>query len=122
VYREALNRLSLRYQFLCYYKIIEGITARRGRLSAAAVDQGLSPPRIFERMPADPEGRGTWFEGLSSFRPEIDDFILDNTFPAEVLGKKITYVRDQFLRPALERVGPLMRKVAYPYAILRIMG
>ncbi len=35
LYREALNSLSLRYQFLCYYKIAEGISARRGRLAAA---------------------------------------------------------------------------------------
>jgi hypothetical protein len=105
VYREALNSLSLRYQFLCYYKIIEGITARRSRLSAAAVGQRASPRRGVERMPQDTQSRAAWFEGLFSFRPEVDDFILDNTFPSEVLGRKITYVRDHHLRPIRLRVA-----------------
>jgi len=105
LYREALNSLSLRYQFLCYYKIAEGVSARRRRLAAAAASQGTVPARTVERMPATLEDRAAWFSSLFSFVPDVDDFILDNTFPVEVLGKKLSYVRERHLRPIRLRIA-----------------
>ena len=35
----------------------------------------------------------------------MDDFILDNTFPLEALGKKVSHVIDQHLRPIRLRIA-----------------
>jgi len=49
-YREGLASNSLNYQFLCFYKIIEGIRKRRHRLTTTAVQAAKTrgaklPPR-----------------------------------------------------------------------------
>jgi hypothetical protein len=104
LYREGLNSTSLRYQFLCYFKIIEAIRVRRGRVASAARQQGLQPTRIVERLPATTADRAAWLNALFPVRGEMDEFVLDNTFPLEVLGKKMSHVIDQHLRPIRLRI------------------
>jgi len=53
LYREALNSNSAIYRFLCLFKIIEGIIARRNRIATEVVKSGGKPRSLVERIPAD---------------------------------------------------------------------
>jgi hypothetical protein len=58
IYREALNSNSLLYQFLCFYKIAEGVQRRRDRAAKRAKRDGASVTRVVETLPQDDvEGR-----------------------------------------------------------------
>ncbi len=105
LYREAVNSTNLRYQFLCYFKIIDAIYARRRRIAEAASRRGVDPMRIVERLPATAGERAQWLNALFPVRGDMDDFFLDNTFPIEVLGKKISYIFDRYLRPIRLRIA-----------------
>ena len=92
LYREGMNSTSMRYQFLCYYKIIDGIYARRRRLAVPVA-------RVPERMPQTPEDRERWLKAVFPSPGELDEFVLDNTFPVESLGKKAANIVEKYLQP-----------------------
>jgi len=97
LYREAAISTSLRYQFLCYYKIIDGIYARRRRIGKA-----IRPP---EKMPLTLRDGDAWLRAIFPPPVEIDEFILENTFPAEILGKKVANVFERNLQPIRVRIA-----------------
>lgn len=105
LYREGLNSTNLRYQFLCYFKIIDAIYARRRRIADAARLRGGTPTRTVERLPGTAGERAQWLNALFPVRGEMDDFFLDNTIPIEALGKKISYIFDHYLRPIRLRIA-----------------
>jgi hypothetical protein len=94
-YREGLSSNSINYQFLCFYKIIEGIRKRRKRLTKTAVDAAKTravrlPSRNEECIPKNREEQIKWLNPIFSGQQSWDDAALDAIFPDEALGKKIT--------------------------------
>jgi SEC-C motif len=94
-YREGLSSNSLNYQFLCFYKIIEGVRKRRQRLTKTAVEAAKKravklPSRNEERLPEEREEQIKWLNSVFSTQQEWDDQALKSIFPEEALGKKIT--------------------------------
>src|SRR5207237_8471609 len=53
LYREGMNSNSAFYRFLCFYKIIESIPARRRRTAEAAKQAGEEVRRFREVMPVN---------------------------------------------------------------------
>lgn len=94
-YREGLGSNSLNYQFLCFYKIIEGIRKRRQRLTGTAVEAAKKravklPSRNEDRIPEEREEQIKWLNSIFSTNQQWDDLALKSTFPKEALGKKIS--------------------------------
>lgn len=94
-YREGLSSNSVNYQFLCFYKIIEGIRKRRQRLKKTAVDAAkIRAEKLLslneERIPETREEQVKWLNSIFATQREWDDLALKSSFPEEALGKKIT--------------------------------
>jgi hypothetical protein len=64
MYREALNSNSSVYRFLCLFKVIEAIFARRVRLAREARRRGESFSRPPEMIPENPDGRVAWLNDI----------------------------------------------------------
>jgi hypothetical protein len=99
IYREGLNANSAFYRFLCFYKIIESLIAKRGRESAALKLADQDPRRAYEVIPEKPEELLALLNRLYTWRKLWDEMGIGQIFPPEVRGKKITAVRDNHLRP-----------------------
>jgi hypothetical protein len=95
LYREALTSNSLNYQFLCFYKIIEGLRERRQRLrkqvALEAKGRGDEPPKYpEERIPTERAAQVEWLNALYPLTRQWDEMALDSVFISEVIGRKIT--------------------------------
>jgi hypothetical protein len=99
LYREALASSSTVYRFLCFYKILEGIQARRARLAAEA-RAAREPVRVFhEVFPNTPDEIRIWLNAIFPVRREWDPMALDTSVPSDVRGKKFSAVIHNTLRP-----------------------
>lgn len=93
LYREALNSNSPNYQFLCYYKIVEGIrrirSERTTKENQEALRRGEKPPwRPRDLIPATPQDQQSWLSSV--FGPQRwSELALTQVFPDEAKGKKI---------------------------------
>lgn len=95
LYREALNSNSPNYQFLCYYKIIEGIRKRQERLVLEAKARGetiATRPRLI--IPIEAEDQIKWLNSIFPVRQTWDSTALELIFPAKSLGKKVNKIID----------------------------
>jgi hypothetical protein len=99
IYREGLNNSSLNYRFLCFYKIIESLIARRSRQGAVKKVVGLDPRRPYEVIPETAEDINRLLKRLYPWLGTWDQTVVAQILPLEVRGKKVTAVRDKFLRP-----------------------
>ena len=95
LYREALNSNSSNYQFLCFYKIIEGIRdVRRQRVTKEnqeALAKSEKPVRKVELIPSDRDGQAKWLNFC--FTPQNwSDLALAQVFPQAVAGRKVTSI------------------------------
>jgi hypothetical protein len=93
LYREALNSNSPNYQYLSYFKIIEGIRRirdERTRLeNEAAIAKGERPPiRPREILPTTRQEQKEWLNSVM-IPQNWSDLALDQVFPAEAVGKKL---------------------------------
>ncbi|MFZ0771932.1 MAG: methylamine utilization protein MauJ [Candidatus Sulfotelmatobacter sp.] len=104
LYREALNSNSTVYRFLCLFKIIEGIQARRGRIAAEAVNAGQKPRSLVERIPEDKSEFQKWLDAVYHVR-EWHELALIQVFPPEIRGKKFNAIIDSQLRPLRNEVA-----------------
>jgi hypothetical protein len=98
IYREGLNTNSAFYRFLCFYKIIESLIGKRGREAKSRKLAGRDPSRTYEVIPEKPEDTLALLKRLYPWRNTWDAFTLTQIFPPEVVGKKVTAVRDRHLR------------------------
>jgi len=103
MYREGLNSNSSFYRFLCFFKIIEGILYRRSRLDKAIKDAGGTVRRVHERLPDTRDELVALLGDVYPWRKSWDEMALNQVFPKESWGKKVTYIRDHHLNPL--RVG-----------------
>lgn len=99
LYREAMNTNSPVFQFLCFYKIIEALRARRKRLERQAKKAGTAYVAPTEVLPTSHADIRVWLNALFYARPEWDLFALDSAVPAELRGKTISSVVEDVLGP-----------------------
>lgn len=100
LYREALNANSPVYQFLCLFKIIEALRARRKKLQRAAKVANLAPPPTpVEVLPATYEEIRLWLEKLFYVRPAWGLPALESAVPPEVRSKSFDEVIADVLTP-----------------------
>jgi hypothetical protein len=99
VYREGLNSNSPFYRFLCFFKIIESIIGRRARETAKRLAARESVQREQERIPQTKEDLLALLKRLYVWRGSWDDMSIEQSFPLEVRGKKLTWIHDHCLRP-----------------------
>ena len=99
IYREGLNTNSAFYRFLCFYKIVESLIGKRGREAKAKKLAGQDPRRSYEVIPEKPEDMLALLKRLYPWRDTWDQMALTHIFPLEVLGQKVTAIRDKHFRP-----------------------
>jgi hypothetical protein len=99
IYREGLNTSSVFYRFLCFYKIIESLIAKRGRETRAKKSAGQDPRRLYEVIPEKNEDLLALLKRLYPWRLGWNQLYVDQIFPKEVLGEKVTVIRDKHFRP-----------------------
>ncbi len=104
LYREALNSSSAAYRFLCLFKIIEGIIARRTRLVADAVKKGQKPHFPVERIPSINEAFQKWLDAVYHIR-DWSELSLNQVLPTDIRGKKFNSIIDSELRPLRNEVA-----------------
>lgn len=89
LYREGLASNSAPYQFLCFYKVVEGIRLRRVRLDQELIKAGGTPARLPERIPGTNTELEAWLNGLFRVKRQWDELSLGWTVPTEARGKKV---------------------------------
>ena len=106
LYREALNSNSPVYQFLCLFKIIEALRARRKKIQRAAKATGTAyTPVAPEFFPATHREIRVWLEALFYVRPEWSLVALDSAVPSEVRGKSFDEVVANLLKPLRDNIA-----------------
>lgn len=95
-YREGLNSNNVSYQFLCFYKIIEGLRDRRERLirEAKAKGQPILTP-LSQRIPKERNEQVEWLNSILFIQQSWDDMSLISIFPKEALGRTIGNLIDK---------------------------
>ncbi len=92
LYREALNSNSPNYQYLCFYKIIEGLRKIREerfkKENQRIILTGKKPIRPKEVIPLDKSEQKQWLSWLFG-RQNWSDMVLGQIFSQEVVGRKI---------------------------------
>ncbi len=104
LYREALSSTAV-YQFLCFFKIIEAIIARRKRLERKAAREGTSFSRAEEAIPGKPNQFVSWLRALFHIQRDWDQMSLESIFQPEAFGKQCTEVIADVLRPLRDKIG-----------------
>jgi hypothetical protein len=104
VYREALNSNSPPYRFLCLFKIIEGISARRKRVATEMARMGQKPRSLVERVPASEVDFKKWLDAIYHVR-DWNELALRQVFPQDIRGKKFNAIIDSALRPLRNEIA-----------------
>ncbi len=115
LYREALSSSSTVYRFLCFYKIIEGLRARRTRLERAAHRRGTSYSLPAEMFPATTGDVVNWLNALFPVHREWDAMSLQSAIPPDVRGRDVQefvtgtlkHLRDNLAHALTEASGEL---------------
>jgi len=106
LYREALNSSSSVYQFLCLYKIIEGLRARRTRLERAARRSGGAAPAVpAELLPQTDAEIVTWLNALFPVHGDWVAMAVQTAVPAKVRGRDVQEFVADTLRPLRDNVA-----------------
>jgi hypothetical protein len=112
LYCEGINSNSQNYQFLCWYKIIEGIYWKRD-------DERAAKPKGSRRDPTPkipelvPDGREELRRSISSIFPTVGtkgltDGRWDGSIPDEVLGWKFGHIRQDHLEPMRNKIAHML--------------
>lgn len=99
LYREALNSNSPAYQFLCLFKIIDGIGERHKRLGAEARKRGEAfnrPPIV---VPENNEEQIKWLKEIFPMPKEWNPLALNSVFVKDALGRRLSSILETHLRP-----------------------
>jgi methylamine utilization protein MauJ len=99
LYREALGSSSAIYRFPCFYKVIEGIQARRTLMAREAKRQGVPYTVHHEVFPTIDEEISTWLDAIFPVRRKWDKLTLDSAVPLEARGKDFSHVIVDILNP-----------------------
>jgi hypothetical protein len=104
LYREALLSNSPIYRYLCLYKIMEVSRKRRERLGRK-LGKGYRPIRHGERIPTSKEEQIAWLGAIFIPTRQWEDLMLNQIFPQETRGKKLTALFDGELRRLRDRIA-----------------
>jgi hypothetical protein len=88
LYREALESNSVVYEYLCLFKIAEGILHRRARLGKEAKSLGQAFTRPVEEVPEDPSQFEAWLNDVYPQTRQWDEMSLDTVFRTEARGRR----------------------------------
>lgn len=99
LYREALNTNSPVYQFLCLFKTLEALRARRTRLEREAKRANTTYSSPNEVLPSTPAEIKKWLENLFYIRREFDLSTFESAVPQDVRGQKVSDVIENVLKP-----------------------
>lgn len=99
LYREAMNSNSPVFAFLCLYKIIEMLRARRKKIERQAKQTGNSYSPPTEILPVDLNDIRAWVTKLFYTRPAWDLMALESAVPPEFHGKPVDEVVNDVLNP-----------------------
>lgn len=105
LYREALNSNTPVFQFLCFFKIIEALLARRERTAVEAKARGETPSRPVQIVPAEEKEFIPWLSAIYHVGRDWDEITLASIFVPEARGKKFTRIIDDYLRPVRVRIA-----------------
>jgi hypothetical protein len=106
LYREALNSNTPAFQFLCYYKILEGIKKRRQRLIGEAKAAGAEIPKPpLQIVPSNQADFLPWLHAIYGIARPWDYIMLESIFVAEARGKKFNQIIDDHLRRVRDRIA-----------------
>ncbi len=94
LYREALNTNSSNYQFLCLYRIIEGLRERRQRIrgdvARKAREQVATPPSYpEEKIPKDRNQQRELLNSVFAIPRKWGDEALDSVFITNVVERRV---------------------------------
>ena len=92
LYREALGTNSLIYQYLCLFKLLDGVRIVRTRAKRAATRAGESFNRREERVPN--AGYIPWLNALFTVRLDWQNYHVDAIFPRQARGKLFSKLLD----------------------------
>jgi hypothetical protein len=110
-YREALNASSPAYRFLCMYKIIDGVFARRRRITRTPQGHQAKWYRS-EVVPGELGECAQWLTEL--FGRSWDDTIAQAVGHPEVRGRKFSYIDNSYLLPIRVQVAHSVLKSGEP--------
>lgn len=99
LYREALISNTPVFQFLCFFKIIEALLARRERTAIEAKARGETPSRPVQIVPADEQQFVPWLSAIYHVGRDWDEITLASIFIPDARGKKFTRIIEDYLRP-----------------------
>jgi hypothetical protein len=88
IYREAVNSNSPLYQFLCFYKIAEGITKRRVAKARAARKKGTTYKVPREVVPSDSAEFEPWLTRIFVANPGWSQIHTARIFRKDAIGKR----------------------------------
>lgn len=98
LYRDALSSGSPWYEYLCYFKIAEGVRARRRRIAADHLAAGAETPRKeSERVPTTEAEQRSWLDRLFFQPPDWTKADFETIFPPEAVGRKFYDLLDRDL-------------------------
>ena len=105
LYHEALKSNSEIYQFLCFYKIVEALLARRRRIAEECKRNGREVSSKDEVFPdGGPEAVG-WLNQLFDMRSEWGNDNLRHILTREARGRKFSHVINSYLSPLRLRIA-----------------
>jgi hypothetical protein len=106
IYREALITENINYQFLCFFRLIESMQARRKRLERDAKRHGGSyrvPAEVYPRTRAEAEN---FLDQIFPVKPTPWDVgALDAVLVSEALGKGFTVIIQEYLKPVRHSIA-----------------
>jgi hypothetical protein len=113
LYREALNSNSSNYQFLCLYRVIEGLRERRnrlrGQLAVEAKSRGQTPSSYpDERIPTNTNDQIEWLNALFPVAREWDAMAVQSVFIKDILDRRVRNLIDKG-----EELHNLRNKIAH---------
>jgi hypothetical protein len=100
VYREALNSNSPFYRFLCLYKLLESIVARRSEAARIARTKGQEVKKFNETVPKDRDALVEILRTVYPWRTNwSDDLAIQQIVPFEAYGKRLGFLKEKYLEP-----------------------
>ncbi len=105
LYREALNTNNPVFEFLCLFKIIESLRARRTRLEREARKTNVAYTPPSEILPGTLAQIKTWLESIFYVRRDFDLATLDSAVPADLRGLPAADVIKNVLKPLRHNIA-----------------
>jgi Methylamine utilization protein MauJ len=105
LYREAVASSGTPYEYLCLFKIAEGIRWRRSRNAEAAKKSGEQPTRYREVIPESESDFLSWLEAIYLPPTGWDEMALGDIFQAEALGRKVYDLLDHELTDLRDNIA-----------------